>query len=107
MLKELTVRLPCKSVHLLNANLINFIVDIDARQIHPISDHHINKLIGRAVITEEHFSVEHLEGRENRLNHFFIAFGEHAGAVEGQTAAFLDFEVNVGLLLVQTDADTL
>jgi len=93
-----------QAVHLLDGDLIDFVVDIQTRQIHTIGGDHVDELVLGAVLAEQHLGIEDLEGVQDGLDHFLVAAREGTGGVEAQATALLLLEVDVGLALVQPDA---
>uniref|UniRef100_A0A8W7Q3G9 Uncharacterized protein n=1 Tax=Anopheles coluzzii TaxID=1518534 RepID=A0A8W7Q3G9_ANOCL len=100
-------RLAGQPVHLLDRDLIDLVVHVDARQIDPVAGHHVDELVLRAVLPEQDLRVENLERVQYRLYHLFVAPGQRAGRVKADATPLLDLEVDVGLALVQPQPDRL
>jgi hypothetical protein len=105
------VRLSSNSVHLFNSNLINFIVDIQARQVHSISRNHVNQVISTAIFSEQNLknkcekgqrknnvltnlSIEDFVLVQDQLNQFLINPSQVACCVERKTTTFFDLKQN-------------
>uniref|UniRef100_A0A182U889 Uncharacterized protein n=1 Tax=Anopheles melas TaxID=34690 RepID=A0A182U889_9DIPT len=100
-------RLAGQPVHLLDRDLVDLVVHVDARQIDPVAGDHVDELVLRAVLPEQDLRVENLERVQYRLYHLFVAPGQRAGRVKADPAPLLDLEVDVGPALVQPQPDRL
>lgn len=98
------VRLPGQPVDLFDRDLIDFVVDVDTRNINAVRCDDIDELVLGAVLAEQNFGIENFKGVEDRLHHFLVAACQRACRVEAQAAAFLYFEVDVGLSLVEPNS---
>jgi len=93
-----------QAVHLLDGDLIDFVVDIQTGQIHTIGGDNVDELVLGAVLAEQHLGIEDLEGVQDGLDHFLVTARQGTGGIEAQATALLLLEVDVGLALVQPDA---
>merc|ERR1719341_1011894 len=98
---------PGKPVHLLQADLINLIVDIKAGHVDPGSRNDVNELIWSGVLPEKHLRVVYLVLVEDGADHLLIHVGQVTGCCKGDPSGLLLLEINIWFPDVEPDANSL
>ena len=101
------VRLISEAVHFLHTNSVDLVVDIQARHILAVAQQHVNKLVDSDVFADHDITVMNLVALQDGTDHLLINLGQRQthGLRHNNATTRLFLENNIGLRLVQTNAD--
>lgn len=94
-------------VQLLDADLIDFVEQVDARDIDAVPLDDVDQVVGRRVVPQRDVGVVHLVLGQNGLHGVQVELGLGDGGVEVDASLVLPPEVDVGRRFVQPDAEAL
>ena len=98
------VRLPSQPIYLLEGDLVDLVVNVEAGHVHAVALDDVDKLVGAAVLAKEYLRVEDLVFVQDHLHQLLVHPGEGHGRVKADAAGLLLLEVNVRGPLVQPDS---
>ena len=81
-------------VHFLDGNLVDLVVDIEARHVDGFTIDNVYEVVRSGVLSEQHLGVVDLILVEDGPHHLLVHPGEIAGGGEGDPARLLLFEIN-------------
>jgi hypothetical protein len=58
------VRLLCEPVDLLERDLVDLVVDVEALHVHPVAEDDVDKLLGGGVLAKKNLGVEDLKPKQ-------------------------------------------
>lgn len=93
-------------VQLLDADLIDLVEQVDARDVNPVALDDVDEVVGRRVVLEHDVRVVDLVLAQNRLHRVQIQLRLGHRRVQVDSAFVLLLEVDVGWLLVEPQAET-
>lgn len=96
-------------VHLLHADRVDLVVDVEAGDVVAVTEHHVDELVDSDVLSEHDIDVVHLVSLQDGTDHLFVNLGECEthGLGDDDTTGVLFAEDHIGLGLVETDTDGL
>ena len=92
-------------VHLLDGDLIDFVVDIETLDVLPIAFDHVDELINIVVSSEGNVGIMNFILVHDVGYHLLVDFSELDNRIELDSSCLLGMDHDVGLLLVQPDSN--